>query len=131
MKKLLVFVTIGFFCLGALNASPAFAVRMISGSVPETKPLQPIPEDIQPNLKENVQSQNSPLETNGENQPADGQNSSPNLSTGGEKAGDTPGAAADRESDFFQDALVLAIILAVAVGGGSAVYLRARGRLKS
>jgi len=116
-------------CLvGVLSiASPVFAVRLAPGSVPQTKPLQPIPEGIQPNLEENVQSRNVFPDAASESELTDGKNSLPNLSVGQDAASVEPGEVADEGKGSARDIWVFVIILIVAMGGGSFVYMRVRG----
>lgn len=47
---------ISVFCLILILGSTqaASAVRLVPGNVPQTDPLQPLPEDVQPNYKESI-----------------------------------------------------------------------------
>ena len=87
-----------------------------------------MPEGSMPNLKENVQSQNTPSEQDNSTPVLD-QNGSTNSSDNGvqpdSKNRETEQTSAGPDS---QDSWVLAIILVAALTGGSLVYFRFRRR---
>lgn len=107
-----------------VTAKPVLAARLVPGTVPEVRPLQPLPQEgVAPNLKENIQSEHalSPAE---ETVLPSGTGFDVN-SPGGEQR--QPGNASKLESlfpDAPQDMGVLAVILLVAVGLGGLVYWR-------
>lgn len=51
------------FLLGLTFALPIHAARLAPGSVPETRPLQPLPADVAPNFSENIESGKEQVES--------------------------------------------------------------------
>lgn len=112
IKKIILAIAVSIFFISL----PAQAVKLAPVNVPESGPLQPIPEGVEPNIKSNIQDK-SKLEDSGSQDNNSGQAGSLESEKQGEEGSNIVSSAGVSKNNFWLWAMVLIIFVILLVSG--------------